>query len=481
MKNAASRILIVEDTRSIAHTFAGVLEGAGHSVQMVETGAEAQDAIAGSAEPFDIILLDLQLPDCDGLDWLEDREDLVTHSAVIVVTADGSINRAISAMRLGAYDFLVKPVAPPRLLTTVRNASERQELVEKAETADKLAGREEFHGFIGKSAPMQTVYRAIENVAGSTATVFITGESGTGKEVAAEAIHQAGPRARKRFVAINCGAIPENLLESELFGHVKGSFTGAVADRTGAAREAHGGTLFLDEICEMDLALQVKLLRFLQTGKVQPVGSNRPEAVDVRVVCATNRDPAREVAEGRFREDLFYRLAVIPLELPALRERRGDVSLIAQSFLERFALAEGKQFSPLSAEIVQSLEARNWRGNVRELQNTIRRVVVMNTGPDLQLQDLPTEAGVPAQQDAPSAISQPLAPAPINPAPASPSWSQEPPAQAMAPMTLAQAERTIVEAAIARAGGSIPKAAAELDVSPSTIYRMRSRWQQSEI
>ena len=471
MSKAAAQILLIEDSVSIAETYAGILEGSGHSVQLAETGAEAEDAIAAAAKPFDVILLDLQLPDAEGLEWLEARPQLAQESAVIVVTADGSINRAINAMRLGAYDFLVKPVAPPRLLTTVRNALERQVLVEKAEKAERLSGRENFQGFIGKSAPMQVVYREIENVAKSKATVFITGESGTGKEVAAEAIHRAGPRARKKFIAINCGAIPENLLESELFGHVKGSFTGAIADRKGAAREADGGTLFLDEICEMDLALQVKLLRFLQTGTVQPVGTNRPEPVDVRVVCATNRDPAREVAEGRFREDLFYRLAVIPLDLPPLRERQGDASLIAETFLDRFASEEGKTFDPLPEALRIELDSRDWPGNVRELQNAIRRAVVMQKGPLLSPDDIPSGRAVrnptPAAKINAAGSLGIAEPAPIG---STPPWSS-------GTLTLAQIEREAVNAAIARAGGSIPKAARELDVSASTIYRMKSRWQ----
>lgn len=470
MKRTAARILIVEDSVSIAETFSGILEGSGHSITIAASGAAADDAIRMADAPFDVILLDLQLPDGDGLDWLEAHGDLPARSAVIVVTADGSINRAIAAMRLGAYDFLVKPVAPPRLLTTARNALERQDLVEKAETVDKLVGRDSYLGFIGKSAPMQTVYRAIDNVSKSRATIFITGESGTGKEVAAEAIHRAGPRARRKFIAINCGAIPENLLESELFGHVKGSFTGAIADRRGAARDADGGTLFLDEICEMDLALQVKLLRFLQTGTVQPVGTSSPEPVDVRVICATNRDPAREVAEGRFREDLYYRLAVIPLELPPLRDRPGDVGMIAQHFLDRFTEEEGRRFEPLSASMLAELERRRWPGNVRELQNMMRRAVVMSAGPRLDLTNLPGEA---------AAVVSPLGDQTAMLASTAPVMAADPSATApwsSGRFTLAEIERMTVEAAIARAHGSIPKAARELDVSPSTIYRMVSRW-----
>ena len=467
MSRNAARILLIEDTTSIAQAFAGILEGAGHIVTLAGSGGEADEALASSDAPFDIILLDLQLPDYDGLEWLEARPHLATDAAVVVITGDGSINRAINAMRLGAYDFLVKPVAPARLLTTTSNAFERQDLVEKAETAQKIVGRESFQGFIGKSAPMQAIYREIENVAASRATVFITGESGTGKEVAAEAIHNAGPRKRGRFVAINCGAIPENLLESELFGHMKGSFTGAIADRKGAAREANGGTLFLDEICEMDLNLQVKLLRFLQSGMVQPVGSSKPEPVDVRVVCATNRDPAHEVREGRFREDLFYRLNVIPLELPALRERQGDVGLIADAFLERFAEEEGKTLAPLGQDLRSALEARRWAGNVRELQNAMRRAVVMSPGPVLGISDFPAEAAA-SVVAAPQAGNRPVS--------ADQTFATASLPSSLAGMTLAEIERLVVEDAISRAGGSIPKAARELDISPSTIYRKQSRW-----
>ncbi|WP_353216638.1 sigma-54 dependent transcriptional regulator, partial [Sandarakinorhabdus sp.] len=384
----AARILVIEDIASLAMTYAAHLEGAGHIVDTADRGDTARAMIAdamASGKPYEVVLLDLQLPDCDGLEWLAGMPGLVTESGVIVVTADGSIKRAIAAMRMGAYDFLVKPLQPERLLTTVRNAIDRRRLENEVQTVRKLTSRDSFQGFVGRSNPMQTVYRAIESVADSKATVFITGESGTGKEVAAEAIHRASRHANRPFIAINCGAIPENLLESELFGHLKGAFTGAIENRLGAAKTADGGTLFLDEICEMELKLQVKLLRFLQTGMIQRVGSSKPEPVDVRVICATNRDPAAEVAAGRFREDLFYRLAVIPLEMPPLRERGDDVVLLAEAFLERFAEQEGKTFEPLSQDVRARLLSNNWPGNVRELQNVVRRAVVMSAGPELIL------------------------------------------------------------------------------------------------
>lgn len=465
----AARILVIEDIASLAMTYAAHLEAAGHSVATAQRGDVARHLIATAAaagQPYDVVLLDLQLPDCDGLEWLADMPGLVNQAGVIVVTADGSIKRAIEAMRIGAYDFLVKPLQPERLLTTVRNAVERRRLEQEVQSVRKLSARENFQGFVGRSIPMQVVYRAIENVADSKATVFITGESGTGKEVAAEAIHHASRRTNKPFIAINCGAIPENLLESELFGHLKGAFTGAVENRLGAAKEADGGTLFLDEICEMELKLQVKLLRFLQTGMIQRVGSSKAEPVDVRVICATNRDPAAEVAAGRFREDLFYRLAVIPLEMPPLRERGDDVVLLAEAFLERFAEQEGKRFKPLSTDVRARLLAGNWPGNVRELQNVMRRAVVMSPGPDLLLAGFTAAAAMPAAP-VPGPVPAGMAVAP--PAP-------EPAMAAFAGMTLDEIERCAIEAAITRAGGSLGKAAIALGLSPSTLYRKRERW-----
>ena len=282
MTKLSARILIIEDTASLALAYGAHLELAGHSVQCVESGAQARALLADTGfKRWDVVLLDLQLPDCDGLKLLREMPALATSATVIVITADGSINRAIEAMRLGAYDFLVKPLAHERLATTCRNAFERTLLQSEVRATRRSTDRQQFQGFIGKSPVMQAVYRAIESVADSRATVLVTGESGTGKEVAAEALHRFSARSSKPFVAINCGAIPENLLESELFGHVRGAFTGATDHRVGAAKLADGGTLFLDEICEMELKLQVKLLRFLQTGSIQRVGSGVVERVDV--------------------------------------------------------------------------------------------------------------------------------------------------------------------------------------------------------
>jgi two-component system repressor protein LuxO len=465
------RILIVEDLPSLAIAYAAHIEKAGYETVIADTGAAALKAITENGQ-FDAILLDLQLPDVDGLDLLRENPTILERFPVIVATADASLTRAIEAMRIGAFDFLVKPLAGSRLTSVIASALELGRPVSPDTVASRpKAGKQQPGTFIGKSAPMREVYRQIDCVASSRATVFITGESGTGKEVCAEAIHRESGRANGPFVAINCGAIPENLLESELFGHLKGSFTGAVTDRIGAAQAANKGTLFLDEICEMALPLQVKLLRFLQTGTVQRVGSNRVEDVDVRIICATNRNPEREVAEGRFREDLYYRLAVVPVHMPPLRDRQDDVGELAEAFLQRFAREEGKAFDKLGASQLAALERYSWPGNVRELQNVMRRAAVLNPGPGLPLTALPL-ASQPAMQFSPQPVlSQFPETGEVNNAPDVLSI-----VNALKGLTLDEIERLVIEAAIDSAGGSMPAAARALGVSPSTIYRKRERW-----
>jgi two-component system repressor protein LuxO len=304
---------------------------------------------------------------------------------------------------------------------------------------------------------MRALFRRIERVAQSRAAVFITGDSGTGKELCAEAVHRLGPRGSGPFVPINCGAIPKDLMESEIFGHLKGSFTGAIADRDGAARLADGGTLFLDEVCEMDLALQTKLLRFLQTGLVHRVGAPAAEKVDVRIICATNRDPMQAVRSGQFRSDLFYRLHVLPIHMPALRERSGDIILLAQHFLELTAREEHKQVMQISEAAAAALLQYDWPGNVRELQNAVRQAVVLHDGPVLERAMLPelvtSQEGAAGSAVMPSGIMLPQGEA-----------------------DLRRIERTAIERAIDSCGGSIPKAAKLLGVSPSTIYRKREGW-----
>lgn len=414
------------------------------------------------------------------------------------------MNTAIEAMQLGARDYLVKPFNKDRLLTTLKNSFNSQQLQRIVETYREEIDRHQFCGFIGSSLAMQRVYQVIDSAATSQATVFITGESGTGKEVCADAIHQRSDRAKAPFIALNCGAIPKDLIESEIFGHVKGAFTGAVSDRDGAARAAQGGTLFLDEICEMELSLQSKLLRFLQTGTLQKVGSDRTEKVDVRILCASNKDPMAEVQAGTFREDLYYRLHVLPIHLPPLRERDNDVAEIAQNFLQQYAQEEKKAFTHFDPETERVLSNYDWPGNVRQLQNVVRNIVVLNNGETV------TSCMLPAPLDGYSARSQSrITPMPAAPHPspygmpsqpaatayATPSYpaSFSQPAQASAPVmqhanpdTLAtlirpisELEREAIERAIDLCGGNIPTAAHYLEISAATIYRKRNSWKES--
>jgi DNA-binding NtrC family response regulator len=483
MSTRERRILIIEDTLSMAMLYEKQLQSAGYGVAISENLSSARERMA--SEEFDLLLLDLNLPDGKGLSFLEELQGTERETAAIVITADASLNNAVRAMKLGALDYLVKPFAESRLITTVANTLERVTLRAQVDTMRHQHQQGVFHDFVGSSVAMQRVYRMIENVASSKATVFITGQSGTGKELCAEAVHKAGPRAGKPFVPVNCAAIPQDLLESELFGHLKGSFTGAIADRKGAAREAEGGTLFLDEMCELDLSLQKKLLRFLQTSTVHPVGAAKPQKVDVRVICATNRDPLEEVRAGRFREDLYFRLNVVPISLPPLAARDGDVIEIGRYFLKKFAAEEGKAFTDFDPEAQAMMRTYNWPGNVRELQNTIRNIAVLQDGvlvttdmfPALEASILP--ASVVGGSGHGAAVGQ------VNAVQAFDAGhgavrAETGEAGLNGLGTLAEIERKTIEDRIAAFNGSIPKAASSLGVSPSTIYRKKEAWEKSE-
>lgn len=472
-----ARILLVEDTVPLARTYEAYLENEPYEVTHVETGAEAMAFLADN--PPDLVLLDLMLPDMDGLTILEHISTTQIPSAVIVITANASLNTAIDAMRLGALDFLVKPFSAARLKVTIENVIERQQLSSIVDTYRNEIDRHEYQGFIGSSLAMQAVYRIIDSAASSKATVFITGESGTGKEVCAQAVHDKSPRSKGNFVALNCGAIPKDLMESEIFGHVKGAFTGAVADREGAASRANGGTLFLDEICEMDLSLQTKLLRFIQTNSFQKVGSNKMENVDIRFVCATNKDPMAEVADGHFREDLFYRLHVIPVIMPPLSERGEDVLNIAEKLLNDYAKEEGKAFHSFDDDVRGVFAAYAWPGNVRQLQNVVRNIVVLNDGEVVTVAMLPapldqlvgTVQPVPAAVASMGAVSGSSAPRSGN------SDSQLLAGRSEDIRPLEHMERDIIEHAIALCDDNVPQAASHLGISASTIYRKRQNWE----
>jgi two-component system repressor protein LuxO len=442
-----------------------VLERAGHRVVAAATYGMAERLLG--QEPIDIILMNLDLEDGQGTRLLKKLTTKSGGPEIIVYTARGSVGGAVEAMRSGAYDFLILPVAPEKLTVTVRNALSHHQLTQTVATY-RQQDRPGFQGFIGSSPVMQAVYKSIEQAASSRATVFVTGESGTGKEVAASAIHRLSPRAQGPFVALNCAAIPKDLIESEVFGHVKGAFTGATADREGAAKQADGGTLFLDEICEMDLNLQSKLLRFLQTGSFQRVGGSKPESVDVRIVCATNRDPLAEVEAGRFREDLYYRLHVVPLTLPPLRERAQDVVEIARHLLLQAAGEERKTFRGYAPEVEQMLKNYDWPGNVRQLQNIVRNIVVMHSG-ELVTPDMvpPPVGGRWARPHGFKRDDSVAAPVSVR--------TLEQNLPSIRP--LAEVERTAIEQAITLCDGNVPKAAALLGVSPSTLYRKKQAWE----
>ena len=459
----ARNILLIEDTVPLARVYTEYMRSESYKVTHVETGAAALTALAAAVP--DAVVLDLKLPDMDGLDILRHIREQAPDTSVVVITAHGSVNTAVEAMRQGAFDFIVKPFNATRLNVTLRNALERKQLTRTVEVLRKNLDRDRFHDFIGASAEMQAVYRTIESVAPSKASVFITGESGTGKELAADAIHRASPRRGRAFVALNCAAIPKDLLESEIFGHVKGAFTGATTDRVGAAQAADGGTLFLDEICEMALDIQVKLLPFIQTGTVQPVGGSRAEKVDVRFVCATNRDPLAEAEAGRFREDLYYRLHVVPLHLPPLRDREDDAVLIARAFLKDYTAEEGRSFAGFSPEVEAVFRAYDWPGNVRQLQNVVRNVVVLHDGPLVEPSMLPE----PLKSRARDGVTALPAPAVrIDPA------ESERRGASIRPLWLV--EKEVIQEALRQCEDDVPKAATLLEISPSTIYRKLQQW-----
>jgi len=457
------RVLIVEDSQPLAMVYSGYLREEPYAVSHVADGQGAMARLEN--DPPHALLLDLKLPDMDGMDILKFVHRQQVPTSVVVITGHGSVDVAVDAMRYGAFDFLEKPFDAKRLKVTLRNALERRNLTELVDSITEDFRRERYQGFIGSSLKMQAVYRIIDSAAQSKATVFITGESGTGKEVCAEAVHRQSPRREAPFVALNCGAIPRDLMESEIFGHVRGAFTGAAKDRMGAASQADGGTLFLDEIGELDLDLQTKLLRFVQNGSFQRVGGSRLERVDVRFICATNRDPLKEVSEGRFREDLYYRLHVIPIHLPPLRERADDILPLAYHFLASFSAQEGKAFRGFTPEVEAVFLTYRWPGNVRQLQNVIQNVVVLHDAELVAVRMLPPPLNAGVSEDTARSAGLPEADA----------VSRRPDEKAsIKPLWLL--EKEAIERAIDYCGGNIPRAAALLEVNPSTIYRKRQAW-----
>src|SRR5271170_7046531 len=384
-----AHILVVDDERSICELLEITFRKEGHRVEIANSVETAKRKLEGSL--FDIIISDVRMPGATGVELLRFSREVAPDSYFVLITGVPTLETAIAAANEGANRYVIKDHdLVEQLRVAVREVTENLKWKKEAgylrREIRRLTGLD---NIIGQSPKMRAIFDLIQTVAPQTSRILITGESGTGKELVARAIHENSARAQAPFITINCGAFPETLLESELFGYMKGAFTGANENRRGLFQAAHGGTLFMDEIGNMSLTMQVKLYRVLQEGKVRPIGSNEEIDVDVRIIAATNKDFEKEIAEGRFREDLYYRLSVIPIQLPALRERREDIPLLARHFLERFRKSMEKPVEGLSPEAVRRLEAYDWPGNVRELENTMERAVALETGPEVSLRVLP--------------------------------------------------------------------------------------------
>jgi two-component system nitrogen regulation response regulator NtrX len=379
-----AKLLVVDDEVSIGDALQQLFEYEGHEVRVARDGPAALAMV--EEELPDVTFLDVKMPGMDGLEALEQIRTHDPHALVVMISGHGTIDTAVEATRKGAYDFLEKPLDTDRLLVTLRNALAQKGLADSVERL--LTEVESRHEIVGSSFQIRQVLERIERVGPAEARVLIRGENGTGKELVARAIHRISPRAKNPFVEVNCAAIPSELIESELFGHIKGSFTGAVSDRAGKFEQAHGGTLFLDEVGDMSLAAQAKVLRALEQGVVTRVGSGKPIEVDVRVVAATNKDLEAEIREGNFREDLYYRLNVVPIELPPLRERREDIPMLVQHFAGLLQRKDGVIPKDFTRGALNRLQGLEWAGNVRELRNTVERLLILTSGDSVGAEDV---------------------------------------------------------------------------------------------
>jgi DNA-binding NtrC family response regulator len=472
MPDALKHLLLVEDEAPLRQAIAEQLADRGYQVQQADSGETALAHLADFA--FDIIVTDLRLPGIDGSAVIEAAVARYPHIIAIVVTGFGTVKDAVEAIKRGAWDFVSKPFQIDELLHVLDSAIEQRRLKsENAYLRSQLEERYSFEGIVGKSRPMERLFQLLETVAPTNSTILITGETGTGKEVVARAIHHNSPRRAHRFVALNCSAIPETLLEAELFGHVRGAFTGAVGNRQGRLEQAHKGTLFLDEVGTMSVALQMKLLRVLQEREFERVGDSHTIKVDVRVIAATNSDLARLVAEGQFREDLFYRLNVIPVQLPPLRDRKEDIPLLVQHFLAKFeaerdagdgaddrsakALAERPPRLSFSQEAMRRLMAYPWPGNVRQLENAVERAVAFTAGrSQIDVGDLPTEVQQAQETVAASAVTLPEDGMDLD-------------------AYVAAIERELIQRSLERTGGNKGQAARLLNLKRTTLVEKLKR------
>jgi two-component system response regulator PilR (NtrC family) len=402
-----SRVLVVDDEPGLRDMLAILFRREGLDVTLAPGFTAARDAVANAPEPYAVVLTDLLMPDGSGMDLLTLVKQRTARTEVILMTAHGGMETAIEAMRRGAYDFVTKPFATTELRALVHKALEKRAIVSENERLKAQLERERGRDLLGHSEPMRRIFDLLQRISGARTTVLVTGESGTGKERIARAIHESSDRRDRPFLVINCGAIPEALMEAELFGHERGAFTGAVASRLGIFREADGGTVLLDEIAELPLPLQVKLLRVLQERKVRAVGASTEVSIDVRVLAATNRNVEDDVRTGRFRQDLYYRLNIIRIEVPPLRDRREDIRPLAEHFLARCSAEQNKDLRGFSPDAVRALEAYGFPGNVRELENVTERAVALATGPTIGLGDLPREISGAAAQPTPGLITLP--------------------------------------------------------------------------
>ncbi len=449
MNGEATRVLVVDDEEIVRESLGGWLTQDGLAVEVAPDGPAALEKLRQGR--WSIALVDLKMPGMDGIQVLQEAKKLQPDSAVVIMTAYATVDTAVAAIKQGAYDYLVKPFDPEELSLMIQKIVSQQKLVHENEVLRKALKREySFHDVISKSPAMQQVFELARVAAPSGSTVLILGESGTGKEVLARAIHKESARKDGPFVAVSCAALTETLLESELFGHEKGAFTGASARRKGKFEAAQGGTLFLDEIGDVSPKLQVDLLRVLEERRIQRVGGNEPVDVDVRIVAATNKDLRKESAEGRFREDLFYRLNVIAIHLPPLRERKEDIPLLVERFLETLSVELQKPLSGVSSEALAALMSHGWPGNVRELRNTLERGAVVAKGRIIQLADL----GLPPPGAAAGAAG----------------GRSEPP-------SLDEIEKRHVIEVLSFTGGNVTQAARILGIDRVTLYNRMRRYQ----
>jgi len=470
MTDSLKHLLLVEDETPLRQAIAEQLNDRGYRVQQAESGEAALAHLAKFA--FDIIVTDLRLPGIDGSAVIEAAVARYPHIIAIVVTGFGTVKDAVEAIKRGARDFVSKPFQIDELLHVLDSAIEQRQLKsENAYLRSQLEERYRFEGVVGKSRPMERLFQLLETVAPTNSTILIAGETGTGKEVVARAIHHNSSRRGHRFVALNCSAIPETLLEAEMFGHVRGAFTGAIGNRQGRLEQAHKGTLFLDEVGTMSVGLQMKLLRVLQEREFERVGDSHTIKVDVRVIAATNSDLAKLVAEGQFREDLFYRLNVIPVQVPALRERKEDIPLLVHHFLAKFESerdsADGANPAPdrrpratVSQEGMRRLMAYQWPGNVRQLENAIERAVAFTGGrSQIDVEDLPTEVQQAQETAASSSVTLPEEGMDLD-------------------AFVASIERELIERSLERTGGNKGQAARLLNLKRTTLVEKLKRLQK---